>query len=97
MPACLTFPLMWSRGRPLGYWGRRAGKSTALSLLMGFIRPDDGEVSIRGMDCFSQHHLLMQDIGFVPRDGVPARTTGDRFIRLLSIARGIPTASVCRS
>jgi len=66
-----------------------AGKSTALSLLMGFIRPDDGEVSIRGMDCFSKRHVLMQDIGFVPRDArLPARTTGDRFIRLMSAARG---------
>lgn len=78
------------QGQAFGLLGPAgAGKSTALSLLMGFIRPDDGEVSIRGMDCFSKRHVLMQDIGFVPRDArLPARTTGDRFIRLMSAARG---------
>ena len=84
------FSVQVEQGQAFGLLGPGgAGKSTALSLLMGFIRPDDGEVSIRGMDCFTQRHVLMQYVGYVPRDArLPARTTGDRFIRLLSAARG---------
>ncbi|NLC33346.1 MAG: ATP-binding cassette domain-containing protein [Clostridiales bacterium] len=66
-----------------------AGKSTALSLLMGFIRPDEGEVNIRGMDCVKRHHDIMKFVGFVPKDArLPKRTTGDEFIRLMAKARG---------
>ncbi|NLA53722.1 MAG: ABC transporter ATP-binding protein [Clostridiales bacterium] len=66
-----------------------SGKSTALSLLMGFIHPDEGEVSIRGLDCFKQHHEIMKLVGFVPKDArLPKSTAGDEFIRLMAKARG---------
>lgn len=66
-----------------------SGKSTAVSLLMGFIRPDEGRVQIGGLDCFSNRHRLMRDVAYVPRDArLPSRTSGEAFMRLLSGARG---------
>lgn len=66
-----------------------AGKSTAISLLMGFVRPDEGEISIRGRDCFRERHRIMGDVGFVPRDALlPPRTSGEQFMRLMGGARG---------
>ena len=66
-----------------------AGKSTAFSLLMGFIRPDEGEVSIRGLDCFSKRDQIMQWVGYLPRQAIPPRRmTGEAFIRLMAESRG---------
>lgn len=66
-----------------------AGKSTAISLLMGFVRPDEGEVTIRGMDCFRERHRIMGELGYVPGDALlPPRTSGEQFMRLISGARG---------
>lgn len=82
--------LQLSKGEAFGLLGPTgSGKSTALSLLMGFIHPDEGEVSIRGLDCFKQHHEIMKLVGFVPKDArLPKSTAGDEFIRLMAKARG---------
>lgn len=82
--------LQLSKGEAFGLLGPTgSGKSTALSLLMGFIHPDEGEVSIRGLDCFKQHHEIMKLVGFVPKDArLPKATAGDEFIRLMAKARG---------
>lgn len=84
------FSLQVIKGEAFGLLGPAgAGKSTALSLLMGFIHPDEGEVNIRGQNCFSQHHQIMKFVGFVPKNArLPKRTTGEEFIRLISNARG---------
>ncbi len=84
------FSIEIEKGQAFGLLGPAgAGKSTALSLLMGFLKPDEGEVQIRGLDCFAKRYVLMKDIGFVPRDAqLPPRTTGESFFRLLSAMRG---------
>lgn len=82
--------LQISKGESFGLLGPTgSGKSTVLSLLMGFIYPDEGNVTIRDLDCFRQHHEIMKCVGFVPREaGLPRHTTGEEFIRLMAAARG---------
>ncbi len=84
------FSLSLEKGGAFGLIGpASAGKSTVLSLLMGFLKPDRGELSIRGLNPFRQRHQLMKDIGFVSRDAsLPGGCSGDAFIRLISQARG---------
>lgn len=66
-----------------------AGKSTAVSMLAGLLRPDSGQVLLRGKDPFCHRHELMAQVGFVPANArLPRRTTGEEFIRLMGDARG---------
>ncbi len=84
------FSVQIEQGESFGLLGPTgAGKSTALSLLMGFIRPDEGEVSIGGLDCFEKRHDVMRRVGYLPKDAdLPRGISGEGFIRLMSKARG---------
>jgi ABC-2 type transport system ATP-binding protein len=84
------FSVSVEKGNAFGLIGpAAAGKSTALSLLMGFLLPDSGTCSIMGQDPFNKRRALGKDIGYVPRDAhLPRGCTGDQFIRLISAARG---------
>lgn len=84
------FSIEVEKGAAFGLLGpSSSGKSTAINLLMGFIAPDEGEVLIRGQSCFDKRHILMRDIAYVTRDArLPARTSGEQFMRLLSDLRG---------
>ena len=79
-----------AKGESFGLLGPTgSGKSTALGLLMGFIRPDEGEVTIGGLDCFSKRHVITKRVGYMPKDAaLPRRTTGEEFISLMARARG---------
>ncbi len=84
------FSVAVEEGKAFGMLGPAgAGKSTAVSLLAGLLRPDEGKVSIRGKNPFTQRHLLMADIGFVPGNArLPRRTSGEAYLRLMGDARG---------
>lgn len=85
------FSVQIAEGESFGLLGPTgAGKTTALSLLMGFIKADEGEVSIRGWDCFSRRHEIVGRVGYLPKDAsLPKRTTGEEFIALMSRARAV--------
>ena len=53
-------------GAITGFIGRNgAGKTTTLNSLLGFIRPDGGEVSFFGLDMKTHAEAIKQRIGFV--------------------------------
>ena len=55
------------QGEVLGFLGPNgAGKTTTIRQLMGFIKPDSGEVSIRGMDCFRDAGKIQKFLGYLP-------------------------------
>lgn len=72
-------------GQSFGLMGPSgAGKSIAVALLMGFLQPDAGECSIRGLPCFAKRHQIQQYVGFVPRHPtLPRHLTGDQFLALM--------------
>jgi len=61
----LTFQVR--QGEVLGFLGPNgAGKTTTIRQLMGFIRPDQGSLSISGRDCFEQAHEIQGTLGYLP-------------------------------
>lgn len=89
------FSLSLQKGQSFGLVGPTgSGKSTAVRLLAGLVRPDSGEASIRGLNCYAQRHMLMRDVGiaFTEAD-LPRRTSGDAFLRMVAAARGVVSRS----
>jgi ABC-2 type transport system ATP-binding protein len=64
-----------NHGQTLGLVGANgAGKSTTLRLLMGFLRPDKGTITIMGQG--PENHLVRQSIGYLPETAsFPANLT----------------------
>lgn len=54
------------QGEIFGFLGPNgAGKTTTIRNLLGFIKPDDGQVKINGMDCFSEAARIHQRLGYL--------------------------------
>jgi ABC-type multidrug transport system ATPase subunit/tRNA A-37 threonylcarbamoyl transferase component Bud32 len=47
--------------------GPQSGKSTALAMLAGLVRPDGGAATILGQDCWRQAGPLRRRVGYVPQ------------------------------
>lgn len=84
------FSVTLEKGKAFGMLGPvGAGKSTAVGLLAGLLRPDSGTVRVRDKDPFTKRQQLMANVGYVPANArLPRRTTGEAFIRLMGEARG---------
>lgn len=84
------FSLSVPKGTVFGLLGPAgAGKSTAISLLMGFLRPDSGSCTIRGQDCFSNAAHIHRFAGFLPRNpALPPNMTGEAFIAMKAAISG---------
>lgn len=56
-------------GTLFGFLGPNgSGKTTAIRILMGFLRPTQGRAKIFGLDCWNQGHRLRRDVGYLPGD-----------------------------
>lgn len=56
-----------AKGEVIGFLGPNgAGKTTTIRHLMGFIKAQTGTVSIKGLDCWQQHHQIQQNLGYIP-------------------------------
>lgn len=86
----LTFQV--EPGEIFGFLGPNgAGKTTTIRHLMGFIRPDRGQASILGMDCFSQAAAIQAHVGYLPGElSLMDDLTGDGFLRFMARMRGMP-------
>ncbi len=55
------------KGEVVGFLGPNgSGKTTTIRQLMGFLHPDQGKVSILGMDCFEQASIIQESLGYLP-------------------------------
>jgi ABC-type multidrug transport system ATPase subunit len=62
----LTFKV--ARGAVFALLGAEgSGKSTALAMLAGLVRPDGGEATVLGQDCWRQAGPLRRRVGYVPQ------------------------------
>jgi ABC-2 type transport system ATP-binding protein len=43
-----------------------AGKSTTIQMLMGFIKPTDGDARVMGLDIKAQHYEIRKNTGYLP-------------------------------
>ena len=54
-------------GEVFGYLGPNgAGKTTTIRNLMGFMHPDSGNATIKGLDCWKQRSEIQKHVGYVP-------------------------------
>ena len=83
------------KGEVFGFLGPNgAGKTTTIRHLMGFSRPQTGQTSILGKDCWGQHHEIKNHIGYLPGEiSLPDHLTGAGFIKQMAEFRKIKDLS----
>ena len=71
-------------GESFGFVGTNgAGKTTTIRHLMGFLRPDKGSCTIRGLDCWKQAAEINRYVGYVPGEiAFPDAPDGFAFLDL---------------
>jgi ABC-2 type transport system ATP-binding protein len=77
-------------GEIVGFLGPNgAGKTTTIRLLMDFLRPTRGRVSILGLDPRRDKAVLHRQIGYLPGElAFPGRDTAAALLRFFADARG---------
>jgi ABC-2 type transport system ATP-binding protein len=83
------------RGEVFGFVGTNgAGKTTLIRQMMGFLRPDNGSISIGGMDAWRDSAKIKKIIGYVPGEiAFPNAPTGTEFLRRQAELTGISDMS----
>ena len=77
-------------GEVMGYLGPNgAGKTTTIRALLGFMQPNSGTCSIRGLDCTNSAPEIQKTLGYIPGeisflDGM----NGDEFLKFMHEMRG---------
>ncbi len=73
------------KGETLGFLGPNgAGKSTTMRHLMGFTKPQKGEVKINGLDCSQEYDKVMRSVGYLPGEvALPEGLNGRQFIKMM--------------
>lgn len=73
------------KGEVFGFLGPNgAGKSTTIRHLMGFSKPDSGNVKIFGKEVFENYGEILNRVGYIPGEiALPAGLTGWEFIRMM--------------
>lgn len=68
-PAVQNLSLRVNKGEILGLLGANgAGKSTTINLLLGFLKPDAGTVSIDDIDTSKNAHEVRKQVGYIPEN-----------------------------
>jgi ABC-2 type transport system ATP-binding protein len=69
-----------------------AGKSTLIKLLLGLLKPDEGEATIAGCDVRAQPLELRKLVGYMPEhDCLPTDWLAQDFVRYMGELHGLPT------
>ena len=78
------------KGECYGYLGPNgAGKSTTIRHIMGFAKPQIGEVKIFGQDTFGNTEQLLGNVGYLPGEpAIPAGLDGWGFLKMMEEMRG---------
>lgn len=78
-------------GEVLGFLGPNgSGKTTTIRQLMGFIKPDQGNVSILGMNCFEESAQVQAQLGYLPGEiAFMEDMTGIEFIHFIAKMKNI--------
>jgi ABC-2 type transport system ATP-binding protein len=79
-------------GEVIGLLGPNgSGKTTALRLILGFLRPTSGFASIAGFDCWRQGVRARQQVAYLPGElRLYENMTGRQLVRFLGGLRGQP-------
>lgn len=68
----------------------RAGKTTLVRILMGYVKPTRGRVMVLGMDPRKQGHRIRERVGYVPaQPRFPGDMTGAAFLEYILKLKGL--------
>lgn len=85
-------------GETFGFVGiNGAGKTTTIRHLMGFLNPESGRATIRGMDCWSEAAKIKRLVGYIPGEiAFPDEETGEKFLQRQMEFLGSNDMEYCR-
>lgn len=67
-----------------------SGKTTALNVLLGLVRPTAGRATVRGHDAWAEARAVRRHLGVVPEGcGVYDRLSGRRHVEFAAASRGV--------
>ena len=83
------------KGAVFGYCGTNgSGKTTTLRNIMGFIKPDKGEVLVKGLDAWKNADEIKKYIGYLPGEiAFPAVENGSQFLKIQAESLGLTDMS----
>ena len=68
-PALSKLSLEVKPGEILGLLGANgAGKSTTINMLLGFLKSEEGDVSINQLDCYNERAQVRRLVGYIPEN-----------------------------
>ena len=78
------------KGECYGYLGPNgAGKSTTIRHIMGFSKPQKGEITVFGTPSFGHERDILGKVGYLPGEpAIPAGLDGMGFLRMMQDMRG---------
>ena len=83
------------KGATFGYCGTNgSGKTTTIRHIMGFIKPDKGEVKVKGLDAWKHAEEIKRWIGYVPGEiAFPDVDSGTTFLKIQADLLGLKDMS----
>ena len=83
------------KGTVFGYCGTNgSGKTTTLRNIMGFIKPDKGTVTVKGLDAWKNADEIKKYIGYLPGEiAFPAVENGSEFLKIQAESIGLKDMS----
>lgn len=83
------------KGATFGYCGTNgSGKTTTIRHIMGFLKPDKGTVTVKGLNAWKNSESLMRYIGYVPGEiAFPDVDSGSSFLKIQADMLGITDMS----
>ncbi|WP_405080750.1 ABC transporter ATP-binding protein [Paenibacillus chitinolyticus] len=87
------------KGEVFGFVGTNgAGKTTTIRHMMGFLKPESGTATIKGMDCWTDSAEIKKWIGYIPGEiAFPDAPTGSEFLRRQAELLGLKDMSYAES
>ena len=78
------------KGECYGYLGPNgAGKSTTIRHIMGFSKPQKGQITVLGINSFGNEEKILKEVGYLPGEpAIPAGLDGMGFLRMMQDMRG---------
>ena len=72
-----------------------SGKTTLINILLGLLKPDDGEAYMLGLDCWRDSYQIKQRVGVLRENpGYPKHLTGNRYLKMIARIRDLPQPEV---
>ena len=83
------------KGKVFGYCGTNgAGKTTTLRHIMGFLKPQQGYVKVKGLDAWKDAEEIKKYIGYLPGEiAFPPLESGSEFLKLQAQMLGLEDMS----